>query len=135
MSAPESPPLRSHLIDRSPVYYGWFVLPVATVGMMMTLPGQTVGVSVFLDGIIADMGVSRAEGSTFCLIGTLGGSLKLPFFGRLIDRRAPRLAVVVIAVWFAHACVGMGLVQGTVTLLLGFTLVRGLGQGSLGVCT
>ena len=127
------PTLRSFLIDRSPVYYGWLVLAVATVGMMMTLPGQTVGVSVFLDGIIADLGVSRAEVSTLYLIGTLGGSLVLPFVGRLVDRRGPRLAVVVIAVLFALACLWMGFVQGTIMLLIGFTLVRALGQGSLGL--
>ena len=130
---PESgdPLHRSRLIDRSPVYYGWLVLVVATVGMMMTIPGQTIGVAIFLDGIIDDLGMSRSEVSTLYLVGTLAGALVLPFVGRFVDRRGPRLAVVVVAALFALACVWMGFVQGTVTLLIGFTLVRALGQGSL----
>ncbi|MFN2324109.1 MAG: MFS transporter, partial [Trueperaceae bacterium] len=84
---PTEPPLRrSRLIDRSPFFYGWIVLVVATVGMMMTLPGQTVGVSIFLDGIIADLSMSRSEVSTLYLIGTLAGSLVLPFVGRFVDQ-------------------------------------------------
>ena len=130
---PESGDLvqRSRLIERSPVFYGWLVLAVATVGMMMTLPGQTIGVAIFLDGIIADLDMSRSEVSTLYLVGTLAGALVLPFVGRFVDRRGPRLAVVVVAGLFALACVWMGFVQGAVTLLIGFTLVRALGQGSL----
>lgn len=132
MTPPNEAPLRrSRLIDRSPVFYGWIVLAVATLGMMMTIPGQTVGVSIFLDGIIADLGLSRSEVSTLYLIGTLTGSLVLPFVGRFVDRRGPRAAVIAIATTFALACVWMGFVQGAVTLLIGFTLVRALGQGSL----
>jgi MFS transporter, OFA family, oxalate/formate antiporter len=131
VSATEATLQRSALIDRFPRSYGWIVLFAATVGMMMTVPGQTIGVSIFLDGIIADLGMSRSEVSTLYLLGTLGGSFVLPFVGRFIDRRGPRLAVIVIAAAFALACVWMGFVQGTVTLLIGFTLVRALGQGSL----
>ncbi|MFO8148971.1 MAG: MFS transporter [Trueperaceae bacterium] len=133
MTPPEPLLRRSRLIDRSPVFYGWLVLAVATVGMMMTIPGQTVGVSIFIDWIIADLSMSRSQVSTLYLVGTLAGSLVLPFVGRFVDRRGPRLAVVVIAAAFALACVWMGFVQGTVTLLVGFTLIRALGQGSLSV--
>jgi MFS transporter, OFA family, oxalate/formate antiporter len=131
VSATEATLRRSVLVDRFPRSYGWIVLFAATVGMMMTIPGQTIGVSIFLDGIIADLGMSRSEVSTLYLLGTLGGSLVLPFVGRFVDRRGPRLAVVAIAAAFALSCVWMGFVQGTVTLLIGFTLVRALGQGSL----
>jgi len=41
--------------------------------------------------------------------------------------------VVAIAALFALACVGMGLVQGVITLGLGFIAIRGLGQGALGL--
>jgi MFS transporter, OFA family, oxalate/formate antiporter len=131
MGADDDTLLRSRLIARFPRSYGWLVLVVATIGTMMTTPGQTLGVSIFLDGIITDLHMSRSEVSTLYLIGTLLGSLILPFVGRFIDRRGPRLAVVTIAAAFALACVWMGFVQGTVSLLIGFTLVRALGQGSL----
>jgi len=101
--------------------------------MLMTTPGQTLGVSVFLDPIIRDLGLSRASVSLMYTLGTLVGSFSLPFIGRFIDRRGPRVAVVVIAALFALSCVGMGFVGGAVTLLLGFVLIRGLGQGALGL--
>lgn len=123
----------SRLIAASPVYYGWLVIVAGTLGMLMTTPGQTVGVSVFLDKIIADLGLSRSLMSLLYMLGTLVGSFTLPWIGRFIDRRGPRVAVVAIATLFALACVGMGLVQGAVTLGLGFIAIRGLGQGALGL--
>ncbi|MDZ7703263.1 MAG: MFS transporter [Trueperaceae bacterium] len=127
----DSAPQKSRVIQRTPFFYGWTVLGAATFGMMMTTPGQTLGVSVFLDPIIADLGVSRSTVSLLYTFGTLAGAFSLPFVGRFIDRRGPRVAVVAIAGLFALACVFMGLVQGLGMLLVGFLLIRGLGQGSL----
>ncbi|MEJ2287727.1 MAG: MFS transporter [Deinococcales bacterium] len=124
-------PLRSRVIERTPFFYGWVVLAAGTFGMMMTTPGQTLGVSVFLDKIIADLGVSRSLVSLLYTVGTVTGSFVLPFVGRFIDRRGPRLAVGLIAALFALACGYMGLVRNLAMLLVGFVLVRGLGQGSL----
>lgn len=122
---------RSRLVERSPVYYGWWVIAAGTLGAMMTNPGQTTGVSVFLDHIIADLGLSRSGVSALYLGGTLLGSLSLPFSGRFIDRRGPRTAVIVFASAFALACAWMGIVVEAFTLLIGFTLIRALGQGAL----
>ena len=115
----------------APVFYGWFIVLAGTLGVMMTMPGQTTGVSIFIDHLIHDLGLTRSGVSTLYLLGTLGGSLVLPLVGRFVDRRGPRLAVIVIAAAFALACVWMGAVQGVVMLLVGFTLIRALGQGAL----
>ncbi len=130
-SEPVPPAAASRFVERSPVHYGWVVLAAGTVGMAMTIPGQTVGVSVFLDRIIDDLELSRSAVSAAYTVGTLLGSLTLPFVGRAVDRHGPRRAVIVIALLFAFACGTVGLAQGLVTLLLGFTLIRGLGQGAL----
>ena len=124
---------RSWVVEHAPFYYGWIILLAGTFGLMMTTPGQTVGVSVFLDKIIADLGLPRATVSLLYTVGTLIGSFALPFVGRFIDRRGPRLAVILITSLFALACVWMGFVSGLVTLLIGFILIRGLGQGALGL--
>ncbi len=127
-----SQPLRhSRTIDASPVPYAWVVLGAAMATMIMTIPGQTVGVSVFLDPIIDDLGLSRSVVSGLYTVGTLLGSLSLPFIGRFVDRRGPRLSVGLIAAAFAAACVLMSGVTGLVTLAIGFVLIRALGQGSL----
>ena len=129
----EQPERRSRVVSDSPVYYGWVVLLAATFGMFMTTPGQTLGVSVFLDRIVADLGLSRSAVSLMYTAGTLVGSLSLPFIGRFIDRQGPRTAVVAISALFALACVWMGFVGGPLGLLIGFVLIRGLGQGALGL--
>lgn len=121
----------SRVIAASPIYYGWVILLAGTFGMAMTTPGQTIGVSIFIDGIIADLELSRSVVSLLYALGTLGGSFVLPFVGRFIDQHGPRIAVVIIASSFALACVWMGFVQGLIPLLIGFVLIRGLGQGSL----
>jgi MFS transporter, OFA family, oxalate/formate antiporter len=126
-------PRRSRLVDASPVYYGWVVVFASTVGIAMTMPGQTPGVSVFLDRIIADLDLSRSSVSAAYALATLVGSLTLPFVGRYIDRRGPRRSVVLIVVAFSLACVLMGFVSGIVTLFLAFTLLRAFGQGALGL--
>ncbi len=122
---------RSRLIERTPFYYGWLILFAGTLGAMMTIPGQTTGVSIFIDHLIVDLGLTRSGVSTLYLVATLVGSLALPFVGRFVDRRGPRLAVTVIAAAFALACVWMGAARDALMLLIGFTLVRALGQGSL----
>lgn len=127
----EEPELRSRVVSGARGYYGWTLLAAATFGMFMTAPGQTLGVSVFLDRIIEDLGVTRSTVSLLYTIGTLTGALALPWVGRFIDRRGPRVGVVVIASLFAAACAYMSLVNGLIMLLIGFVLIRGLGQGSL----
>lgn len=124
-------PLASRVIDRVPIHYSWVVLVAASFGMAMTIPGQTVGVSVFLDSIIADLGIGRSAVSATYTLGTLAGSLSLPFIGRAIDRHGPRRSVILIAIGFGLACAYMGVVGGLVTLFIGFSLIRGLGQGAL----
>ena len=119
------------MVQHFPFFYGWMILLVGSLGMFMTVPGQTIGVAVFLDSIIADLGMTRTSVSLMYTLATLAASLALPFVGRAIDARGPRLAVIVIAALFALACAFMGLVAGPLMLFVGFFLIRGLGQGSL----
>ncbi len=122
---------RSKLISRTPFFYGWLVLLAGSFGLFMTTPGQTIGVSVFLDGIIADLELSRTTVSLMYTFATLAGSVALPFVGRFIDAYGPRVGVITISILFALACGFMGLIGGAFTLFLGFMLIRSLGQGSL----
>ena len=124
---------QSRLVDRSPVYYGWIIVVAAGIAMVMTSPGQTYAVSIFIERFIQDLGLSRSLVSTLYTVGTLVGSFALPMVGRQIDRRGPRAMVGIIAALFALACVYMGFVQNAITLGIGFVFIRMLGQGSLGM--
>lgn len=97
----------------------------------MTGPGQTIGVSVFIDHFVDDLGVSRSSVGVAYLIGTLVGASLLPMVGRYVDRRGVRIAQVIVGGLFAAALVNMSFVQGIVWLAIGFTGIRFLGQGSL----
>lgn len=57
------------MIDRVPVHNSWVVLVAASFGMAMTIPGQTVGVPVFLDSIISDLGLGRSAVSATYTLG------------------------------------------------------------------
>lgn len=107
------------------------VLATATLTAVLTGPGQTIGVSVFIDHFIADLRLSRSWVSTAYLVGTLGGAALLPRVGRFVDRRGVRPAQMLIGLCFGVAVAAMSGVQGFVTLALGFAGIRFLGQGSL----
>lgn len=122
---------RSLIVEKTPFYYGWVILAAGTLGVVMTSPGQTYAVSIFIEHFISDLGLSRSLVSTLYAGGTLAGSMALAYVGRQIDRRGSRFMVVVIAAAFGLACFYMGAVRGPLMLVLGFVAIRMLGQGSL----
>lgn len=117
--------------DRSRLFPGWRVLGLAILTAALTAPGQTIGVSVFVDHFIADLDLTRSSVSAAYLIGTLTAATGLPWVGRKIDDVGVRRAMTVIGLAFATALVAMSQVSGFVTLAIGFVTIRLLGQGSL----
>ncbi len=116
-------------------FYGWRILGFAVVTAALTGPGQTIGVSVFIDHFIEDLELTRSQVSTAYLIGTMLGALTLPTVGRGIDRYGARPAITAIGVGFGAALVAMSGVSGFLTLAAGFTFIRLLGQGSLSMAS
>lgn len=107
------------------------VLVAAIVTQAISAPGQTVGVSVFVDHLIADLDITRSALATAYLIGTGAGALSMPFAGRLVDRRGLRWATMVFGGTFGVVLALMSGVVGFVTLAVGFAFTRMLGQGAL----
>ncbi len=116
-----------------PIYYGWVIMAAGTLGMIMTSPGQTYTESIFIDHLINDLAISRTLISSLYAFGTLVGGFSLPFWGKMTDRHGTRKMVTIISILFGLACIYMGFVQNAIMIGLGFTLVRMLGQGSLGL--
>lgn len=119
------------LLTRARTFYGWRIVALASITGALTGPGQTIGVSVFVDPLISDLGLSRSQVSTAYLIGTLVAALGLPYVGHRIDRVGVRTAMTWIAIAFGVALAGMSLVAGFITLAIGFVAIRLFGQGSL----
>lgn len=130
MATTTRPLKQSAIVDASPIYYGWVVWFVATIGWIFTAPGQSFTVGLFFDYFIEDFGLSRTAVSTLYSVGTFTASLSLTFVGRLIDHFGNRRMGVVIAALFSIALVMMSYVTGPITLLIGFIAIRGFGQGS-----
>ncbi len=118
-------------LTRHKTFFGWRMVAFASITGAMTGPGQTIGVSVFIDHFIGDLGISRSEVSTAYLVGTLGAALVLPLIGNRIDRIGVRRATTMIAIAFGIALVGMAGVNGLIALMVGFFAIRLFGQGSL----
>jgi sugar phosphate permease len=113
------------------VYYGWVILAVGAIGVVMASPGQTYAFSAFLDHFISDLGLSRSLVSTLYTVGTLAASFLLPFVGRRFDRHGARVMITLSSLLLGLACIYMSLVRTAVTLGIVFFLMRQLGQGSL----
>lgn len=99
---------------------------------MLTAPGQTAGVSAFVDPVRAELGISRTALSTAYLIGTLTGAAAMPLVGRALDRFGVRRVMAVVGLVFAAALLLLSVVQGLLGLTAGFVGIRMAGQARWG---
>lgn len=77
--------------SRLPFFYGWVILAAGAVGILMSIPGQTMGVSVFTENLLRDLDISRNNLSLAYLIGTLGSGLIITHAGKLYDKYGARI--------------------------------------------
>ena len=130
----------------SPVFYGWIILIAGTVGMLMSIPGQTMGVSVFTEHLIHDLEINRSNLSLAYFFGTVFSGLLIAWAGKLYDRHGARTMAFI-----AGLLLGLTLLYLTridrlvlvfeqlvpagistfIMLMLGFWGIRFFGQGML----
>ncbi len=84
-----------------PFFYGWVILFAATVGILVSAPGQTTGVSTFTDYLIENIGLTRTQLSTAYMVGTIGSSLILTFAGKMYDKYGARWVGMVVSLLLA----------------------------------
>ncbi|MCK5806417.1 MAG: MFS transporter, partial [Lentisphaeria bacterium] len=128
---------------RVPFFYGYVVIGFSMVGMLMSVPGQTMGVSAFTDHLIRDLGITRVDLTTAYMIGTLASSFLMTWAGRMYDRFGARimsavaalgLGVVLMVLSVCPRIVGVfgGMAAaGVVVMSVGFFLLRFFGQGMM----
>ncbi len=112
-------------------FYGWRMVVFASIALALTGPGQTAGISVFVDPLISELDITRTQLTTAYMIGTLGGALALPWIGRGMDVYGVRRAMVLIGLVFGGVLLALSLVSGLGGLTVGFVLLRMSGQGAL----
>ncbi|MFC7060861.1 MFS transporter [Halobacillus seohaensis] len=113
------------------VYYGWFIVFFAGLGIFFSGPGQTYSNAQFIDQYINDFGWSRSEVSGLYSAATLVAGFVMIHIGKLIDRFGQRVMMVTVGSLFALACLFNSIVSSMWMLAVGFFLVRLLGQGSM----
>jgi OFA family oxalate/formate antiporter-like MFS transporter len=133
-------------VRRLPFFYGWAIWALSTLGFLMSIPGQTMGMAVFTDAFIDTLGLSRTQLSITYFFGTLGSALFLTRAGRWYDQLGARtmvvgaslaLALVLLFISSLDVVGGAvaawtGLALSTVTfplIMLGYFGVRFAGQG------
>ena len=73
-----------------PFFYGYIVLLFGSIGILFSIPGQTVGVSVFTDPVKDALGLTRNQFSNAYLVGTLLSAFFVTKAGRLFDKFGAR---------------------------------------------
>ncbi len=104
-----------------PYFYGWMIAVVSTLGFLMSIPGQTMGMAVFADAFIDAFGLSRTELSTAYLFGTMASALFLTRAGRWYDQLGARFMIVAASLVLAATLVGISLIGSAATALSGLT--------------
>ena len=132
-----------------PFFYGWWIVVVGTIGMLFSIPGQTMGFSVFTEILMEELGLSRVGLSAAYCVGTVVSGVTLPRLGSLYDEWGGRKLAVVSVLLTAAVLVYLSLIgklfrlvssaipetiASVVAFLLigiGFYLIRMAAQGAL----
>ena len=96
---------------KTPFFYGYIILIVGSIGVLASIPGQTVGVSVFTDPVKDALGLSRNQFSNAYMIGTLLSSLLVTRAGFLFDKYGARYVA-----FFATIFLGISLLLFSISV-------------------
>ncbi len=118
--------------SRVPFFYGWVILALGALSYVMTVPGQTVGVSVFTDFLIEELKLSRVNLSLAYMIGTISSALLLSTAGKVYDRRGARAVGTVTALLFGALLL---ILSQADSIVFGLTAILGAAlQGAIAFC-
>ena len=114
-----------------PFHYGYVVLFVATIGKIMSAPGQSPCIGVVIDAIMCSLGLSRSAISALYLVATVASAASLPLAGQLVDRFGVQRFVTITALCLGASCWLLSACRNAMLLLICFYLLRLFGQGAI----
>ncbi len=131
-----------------PFFYGWIILFAATIGILASAPGQTMGISTFTDYLLENIGINRDQLSMAYMFGTIASSFILTYAGKMYDQYGARwigmgtsvLLGIVLVLLSQSDRIIKAVVSGSspaytgvaiAVLILFFFMVRFAGQGVL----
>ncbi len=119
----------------NPRFYGWVVVGLCFLCSMLSSPGQSFVLSLYLEHLITDLGLSRLELSSIYGAMTLLAAVSMPFVGSLADRFDGKRFLAVVLLLLGLACLLFSQVDGLVGVAIAYFLLRLLGQGAIGLGT
>jgi MFS transporter, OFA family, oxalate/formate antiporter len=132
-----------------PFFYGWIIIFAGIIGIVMSIPGQTIGVSVFTDHLLGALDIGRVNLSAAYMTGTILSGFLIPYAGRIYDKYGVRPVAMVAGfllgltlMYLSSVAELVGFLSGIfsfidlpvmifVLMTLGFFSLRFLGQGVL----
>ena len=115
-----------------PVYYGWYVLAVATGGGFLSAGSSQLFMGSILGHITADMDWSPISIASALTLGTILGGIAAPFGGALVDRRGPRALISIAGLILAAGYLLISYSQTLLHFYFAYVLTRMAAQGVLG---
>ena len=103
--------------NKFPFFYGYMVLFIGTIGVFASVPGQTVGVSVFTDPLKDALGLTRNQFSNAYMIGTFISAFFVGKAGVLFDKFGARYVA-----FFATIILGISLLLCSVSVQISETI-------------
>lgn len=100
-----------------PFFYGWVLLIATTIGVVASIPGQTMGVGIFTDFLIEALDLTRSQLSLAYALGTITSGLCLPWAGRMVDKLGIRPMAVFSAIGLGLSLVMLARLGGIVAAL------------------
>lgn len=76
--------------NKFPFFYGYVILFIGSIGVLASVPGQTIGVSVFTDPVKDALGLTRNQFSNAYMIGTFLSALLVSKAGVWFDKYGAR---------------------------------------------
>lgn len=111
------------------IFYGWWIVLGAALGMAMNAGFYFYGFGVFFDSLIREFRTTRAALSGAFSLARLEGGLLGPIGGLLVDRLGPRRVMLVGVLLMGTGFVLLGRVSSITGFYLVFVLMVALGAG------
>jgi len=126
-------------------FYGWIIVVGGVIGIVTSMPGQTVGVSAFTEHLLKAFNVTRNQFSISYMIGTVLSSFFLTKAGKMYDKFGVRPIAIIASFGMGISLIILSRADFLVNLIsfqsswlapcsilvLGFFSIRFFGQGVL----
>lgn len=116
-------------------YHGWTVVVVGMVCSALSSPGQSFALSLYIEHLIADVGLSRVGLATLYAAATLTAAAALPLLGALADRSTAKQYMRAVLLGIGMALLLLAQARGMAAVAVALFALRLLGQGAIGLGT